>query len=127
MQPTAGTDAPPLTPILPDTTSLARKVARRYRYPPPGIGRDDLVQEAELAILSALPRYDPATCGDLPAYLYMRARGRLSALLRKAQRRAAREVQLAVDVPAPPRPEEPEELPPMPDLRCLSGRQQDVI
>src|SRR5262245_20985594 len=107
-----------------DCARLARLVVRRYACPPPGLSRADLVQEALLALLEALPRYDPATCGEAGAYLYLRARARLFRLARQTQQRAARERPLLLDLPAPPPPPPPHQLP---DLDSLPRTQRAVL
>src|SRR5262249_42456741 len=107
-----------------DCLALARLVVRRYACPPPGLSRADLVQEALVPMLEALPRYDRVIYGDLSAYLYLRARGRLFRLTRQIQRRAAREQPLSFEVPArvsaPPPPR-------FPSLDCLPRSQRAVL
>lgn len=65
--------------------ALARRAAARYRVP--GCTRDDLLQEAWLAILTAAPLYDPARHGARrAAYLTVCIRHHLCRLLARAGR-----------------------------------------
>lgn len=93
--------------ILPALSELARRASRRYRAP--GLEPEDLEQEGQLALLLALPRYDPAHHGALEAYLTVSVRCRLYRLCRQAWKRASRQGPLPHDLAAPVSPD-PAEL-----------------
>jgi RNA polymerase sigma factor (sigma-70 family) len=102
-------------PLLPALSQIAQRAAHRYFAP--GLDPDDLEQEGQLALLLALPHYDPARHGALEAYLAVSVRHRLYRLCRQAWRREARRAEMPADVEAPtPREDE------LADARAVVGR-----
>ncbi len=94
--------------------------------------RPDAAQEAALAMLAALPGYDPAAGVPLPRYLALCGRRQVGKYLARERnrgiRRAPRGVTVSFDfgvdhAPAP----EPREAPPPPPLACLPRRERAVI
>jgi RNA polymerase sigma factor (sigma-70 family) len=78
---------------MPDADALldrARALARRYRYPVPGYDKDDLVQEAFLAMVTA-------PLGSTDEQRYARARNRLSRIAKRAARRRTQELPLQLE------------------------------
>ena len=61
-----------------DHIGFARSLARRFaRSLPPGVGVDDLEQEAALALILAPETYDPKRGRPFRSYLFQRTRGAL--------------------------------------------------
>jgi RNA polymerase sigma factor (sigma-70 family) len=83
-----------------DHVTLARRLSRRYHCP--GLDADDLTQEAVLAVLAALPLYEPRH-GEASAYLAVSISRRLNRLIERDLNRAERESELA-DVHSDPSP-----------------------
>jgi RNA polymerase sigma factor (sigma-70 family) len=115
--------------------ALAREVAERYGRPgcAPGLDRTDLVQEATVAMLSALPLYDAGEHGSQSGYLVRCIQSHLSRLSGRQRSRTARLQPLSArEAPlADPRPG-PAELAERQDLwrradEVLTDRQRAVL
>lgn len=78
--------------VTADLLAMARRCARRYRSLPPTLSREDIEQEAVLALLESMSKYDPNRhrCNK-EDWLAGRITNRLARLVRKEQARTGRE------------------------------------
>jgi RNA polymerase sigma factor (sigma-70 family) len=88
-----GSLPPRVCTLTNDLLELARRTSRRYFAP--GLDRDDLAQQAVLAVLQTLPCHDGRRHGPIEGYVVVAVRRALSRLCLREARRA---MQPLVDV-----------------------------